>query len=234
MSSLIALETSSSHLSLALKREAQPLLKRKIKGNFRHSEKLIPTLDRMLQSSKLSLKKVGAFLIGLGPGSFTGLRVGFSTLKGLLASNALPCYGASSLDLIAFGADLPLHANLAVLVDGGREKIYFRLYTKTKSGWRPGGKAAAFSSSEIAEKLSDNTYLAGDALHRYREAIEAAAPHKKIHYLPEQKWYPSARSLVEMFESRSPFLKKLVTPKDFTPLYLRLSEAEERRKVHAC
>ena len=72
-----------------------------IEGLMKHAEEILPQLDMLLKKSSTSFKDISAFLIGRGPGSFTGLRVGFATLKGFLAGGEVPCYGALSLDVIA-------------------------------------------------------------------------------------------------------------------------------------
>lgn len=233
MPNWLAMETSSPILSIAVKKGPGQIRERKVKGSLRHAEQLIPSLDRLLKSQRLHLSHLNTYLLGLGPGSFTGLRVGFSTLKGLLAAHPGKCYGATSLDLIAFGIDLPMNTKLAICLDGSREKIYFRLYENKKSGWKAKEKAAALSLSQVLEKFPEEVYVAGNAAGRYREALATNIQSKKIHFLPEQAWYPSAHSLVKMFETKSPFLRPLIKPKDFVPFYLRLSEAEERRMAHA-
>ena len=69
-----------------------------------------------------------AFLIDRGPGSFTGLRIGFATLKGFFAFSPKNCYGPLSLDIIARAIDLPEGSALGVLLDARREKIFARFY----------------------------------------------------------------------------------------------------------
>ena len=74
---------------------------------MKHAENLLPVIDRLLKKEKLKIGNIDAFLISRGPGSFTGLRIGFATLKGFLATHPKPCYGAFSLDVIAAGIKVP-------------------------------------------------------------------------------------------------------------------------------
>ena len=100
---LLAIETSSPALSVAIKRSGTKLRHATVQGYMKHAENLLPVIDRLLKKEKLKIGDMDAFLISRGPGSFTGLRIGFATLKGFLATCPKPCYGASSLDVIASG-----------------------------------------------------------------------------------------------------------------------------------
>ena len=77
METLLALETSSAVLSLAVQNSGGRQYSKSFKGPHNHAEKIIPFIDELFKKSKTSLKKTSVFLTGRGPGSFTGLRVGF-------------------------------------------------------------------------------------------------------------------------------------------------------------
>jgi hypothetical protein len=132
---LLAIETSSPVLSIALKKHGGKIRHGIVKGYMKHAENLLPVIDRLLKKEKLEIGDIDTFLISRGPGSFTGLRIGFATLKGFLATCPKPCYGALSLDVIAAGikpagTDLALkgHENLTVCLDARRGKLYTRSY----------------------------------------------------------------------------------------------------------
>lgn len=237
MPNLMALETSSPALSVAVQREGASLREASFKGGFSHTENLLPLLDRLLKREKLSLEKIDAFLIGRGPGSFTGLRVGFAALKGFLAVEKKDCFGALSLDTIAYGINLAEGSNLAVCLDAYREKIYFRLYRREKGCWAPQAKVSVASAAELVRALPRETYLAGDALSRYGAALAQSAAGRRIRPLEEKFWFPKASSLIRMFREpgagKKRWLQKLTRPRDFVPLYFRLPEAEEKKGNYA-
>src|ERR1041385_2607672 len=133
---ILALDTSSPVLSVALKTGPREISETQLTGFLQHAENLLPLIDRLLKKQKTSLAKIDLFLIGRGPGSFTGLRVGFATLKGFMAVQSKPCYGATSLDMIAENADLPEKSELAVCLDAGRERFFVRIYRRGKKAWR--------------------------------------------------------------------------------------------------
>lgn len=238
---MLAFETSSPRLSVALGTAEGKILEARSKSPLRHSENLVPLIDHLLRKARLSLGKIDAFAIDRGPGSFTGLRIGFSLLKGFLAVRKRPCYGALSLDMIAAKIDLPESSRLGVLVDARREKIYTRFYKRQKGEWVAERKLELLSISELREKVKTRgvlpgqrqdtcrVSLTGDALVRYQEPCREFFGREVS--LLEKIVYPSARTLVRWFQAGDPRLTRLATPRDFLPLYLRPSEAEEKRKT---
>lgn len=230
MSLILAIETSSPLLSVALKNRKGAIHEKSLEGYFKHGENLIPFIDQILKKNRLKIGAVDFFLIGRGPGSFTGLRVGFATLKGFLAARPTPCYGALSLDIIAQGIDLPDGVSLCVCLDARREKIYARFYERQKGIWKAKTKPGVLSVEELLSLSPAKIHFAGDALIPYADMIKMKAAKRKIHFLPRRLWYPTASHLIELFEADSA-VQKLAKPKDFEPLYFRLPEAEEKRKT---
>jgi len=199
---------------------------------MKHAENLLPVIDRLLKKEKLKLGDIDAFLISRGPGSFTGLRIGFATLKGFLAIHPKPCYGAFSLDLIAAGihpANLALkdYKNLAVCVDARRGKLYARSYRYHRKGWVSCGPSHVVSLKEMGQNFPRGSWIAGDGVNQFDP--------EGLVVMAEKTWTPRAATLIELFEAKNPLLKKLTRPKEFLPVYLRRSEPEEKlleRKKH--
>lgn len=236
MPNLLALETSSSLLSVALKKGKEKISERTVSGLLHHAENLMPLLDELLKKKKLKVQDIDTFLIGRGPGSFTGLRIGFAALKGLLSLQKREVWGALSLDLIAEGIDLPRGSQLCVCLDARREKIYARLYSKAQN-WIAEEEPKVLSLEEFAGLLPPSAFLAGDAIARFGAALQKIAGEKEIHFLPEKSWTPRASTLIALYKKYggavSAPLRKLCEPADFLPLYFRLSEAEEKRGTYA-
>lgn len=226
MKPILAFETSSSVLSVALFSGKGPVVEENISGFQNHAENFFPAADKLLKKKKLSIQKVGTFLIGRGPGSFTGLRVGFAGLKGFQILQKRNCFGALSLDLIAERITLKEGSFLCVCLDAHRDKIYSRIYQRKNNSWVPKGEPVSLPISEWVETLPDEIYLAGSATVRYRAQMEALG--RKFHFLKENEGLPKASTLIDLFLNNPEKLQKLETPKDFIPLYFRLSEAEER------
>lgn len=227
---ILAFDTSSSVLSVALKTGKSKIDEARLTGFFQHAENLLPLIAKLLKKHKTSLEKIDLFLLGRGPGSFTGLRVGFATLKGFMAGHSKRCEGALSLDMLVEPVDLPEKSWLGVCLDAGRQRLFFRVYRKTRLGWQPKGKIQMLSVEETAHKLPANAYITGDALRRYQTALLEAAPLKKFIPLEETLWYPSAAALIRLALEKPESLKPLKSAADLIPRYFRLSEPEERRK----
>ena len=215
MKTVLAFETSGPVLSVALGTRNGEVVQLSRRGALLHSEYLIPLVDRLLKKKKLKLENIDAFAIDRGPGSFTGLRIGFSLLKGFLAVRKRACYGALSLDMIS---DRAKGSRLGVLRDARREKIYARFYRRQKGNWVAEKKLEVLSYSEFMARITRETRLVGDPLTRYggKPKVRPA--------------FPSAATLVRWFQARDPRLSPLRAPKDLLPLYFRASEAEEKRR----
>lgn len=237
---LLAIETSGPVLSVAVKKGNRAVREASLKGFSRHVENLLPLIDRLLKKEKLGIRDIDAFLISRGPGSFTGLRVGFATLKGFLAVHKRPCFGAFSFDLVASGIS-PNHTpdvcrgthpvcakgiqNLAVCLNAKRDKLYVCSYRYHTEGWKTSGAPSAVSPEAWTQALPKGTLIAGDGLELCGKILpEGVIPLAKKH------WVPRASVLISLYEKKDPLLKRLEKPKEFLPFYLRASEAEERLK----
>jgi tRNA threonylcarbamoyladenosine biosynthesis protein TsaB len=219
---LLAIETSGPVLSVAIKKSGAKLRHAMVQGYMKHAENLLPVIDRLLKKEKLTIVDIDAFLIDRGPGSFTGLRIGFATFKGFLATQPRPCYGALSLDLIATGMKPEGRTNLTVCLDARRGKLYMRSYRYYGKRWDPCGPSRVQLINKLASGLSRGSWIAGDGVKKFDPVGLVVAP--------EKSWHPKASTLIALFETKNQLLKKLVTPKEFLPVYLRSSEAEERLK----
>ncbi len=226
---LLAIETSSPVLSVAVKKGKHPVREAALKGYFRHAENLLPLIDRLLRKEKLEIRDIDAFLIGRGPGSFTGLRVGFATLKGFLALRRKPCYGVLSPDLIAGGLPACKNEKLHVCLDAKRDKLYTRSYRYIKQAWTPQRSVVARSFEAFSALLAEDCVLAGDGITADKRGV-LNRPGWKTVLAAKKFWNPKASTLIALFEKKDPMLRALKTPKEFLPVYIRKSEAEERLK----
>lgn len=233
---LLAIETSSMQLSIALRKGKGPVHEVTVRGLRHQAENLFPHILGLLEKERITINDINIFLIDRGPGSFTGLRIGFATLKGFLAVGKKTCYGALSLDMIAENCRLEKNSRLAVGLDAYRGKIYARFYRKDDV-WKPETKAEALTLKAFAGHLTAGTYIAGNVTRRYRTEIEKLTD-GPLHYLDETLGYPRASALIHLYGRRRwgncltarRALKKLTELRDFLPVYLRRSEAEEKKE----
>lgn len=236
---ILALETSSQVLGVAVKKGSSPVCEIRLEGFLKHAENLLPSIDKLLKKQRLKIGQIDTCLIGAGPGSFTGLRIGFATLKSLQLVHPRQCYGAVSTDLIAENADLPEGSFLGVCLDARRKKVYYRPYLRTGGRWTAQDSLQVLTADDWLRQIPKGAHLSGDALLQYGACIKKEWASKKIHLLSESFWYPRASSMIRWIESdglpdaSDIRLKRLETAEDFQPLYFRLSEAEEKRGLTA-
>lgn len=123
---ILALDTSSPVLSLALFKDKKLIDELESKAVNAHSSILAPSIEKILKESRLKIKDVNWIVVGLGPGSFTGLRIGLSTARTLSYATGAKLAGVPSFEALA------LHANttkpVAIIQDAKKEKFYTALY----------------------------------------------------------------------------------------------------------
>jgi len=131
---VLALDTSSPTTAVAIVDGQRVLAEDDSASEERHGAVLLPRIEAQLHAAGLPLQALELIAVGLGPGSFTGLRVGVATAKGLALATSLPVRGVSTLEALA----LPLleHAERALVVlDAGRDELYAAAYAR--AGARP-------------------------------------------------------------------------------------------------
>ena len=221
---ILAVDTSSRVLSVAISAGTQAIFEANLEGTPRHSEQLISLIEEGLKRLGLKKNELDQLIWGLGPGSFTGLRIGLSALKGFHLGLKKRSFGASSLDLIALGSGMT-EGELAVCIDARRQHIYSAIYRFKRGRLEKVLRESLLSFDELMERVHRGTVIAGDALVTYGDLIRKRLG-KSVLFLAPSFWYPRALFLIRLRELNSNWLKPL-TLKTMTPLYLRISEAEE-------
>lgn len=201
-------------------------------GALQHAEKIILLIDQALKEAGLTLEACDAFVIGQGPGSFTGLRVGFGTLQGLAVSTGKPCYGISSLDITA-QAGVGQEAQIGVVMDARREKIYLGLYEAKNGKLNSQGKYFCVHPEDgIRElkKVRGTLWLTGTGLSKYGDFLKKNLPNAL--FAKQDFWYPRGSNLIQLFNERKQQLKPLAES-ELIPLYLQEPHiGPVKNKVH--
>ena len=216
---LLALDTSTKSFSLAVVDNHKVLAKKDIILNKILSESIVPIIDKILAKAKVPLNKLDGFAIGLGPGSFTSLRVGLSTVKALALVTDRPVVGIASLDAIAQAVLKDSNPeNIVVISDAKRGLVYACFYRNKNGTLLRAGKYLLQPVAEILSKIKSPTTLAGDALVIFQKEITQTKKAKII--LAEEKlWYPKAVHLSQLAYQK--FLKKEYNDvNSLVPLYL--------------
>lgn len=190
-----------------------------------HSERLIPTVDWVLTEAGLQLSDIDLLAVTIGPGSFTGVRIGVAAWKGLALGAHKPLVGVPTLDAMSRLAS-PVDGTVCPLLDARMKEVYGAVYTfenATRTKRTPDRVCAV---EHLIDELPDNPILLGDGADLYCERILALRPHAYI--VPAMHRVPRAAAVaheaVEMVQSGVDTDPALVSP-----VYLRQSQAEENR-----
>ena len=179
----------------------------------------------------MPLNKIDGFAVGLGPGSFTGLRVGLSTVKALAFASQKPIVGIPSLDVLAMSSKDEGINQVCVVSDARRDMVYSGLYLVQKGVVKRISPYALAPTENVLAPIEGKVLLVGDGIKLFKDAIIKAS-HKGKRYEPvfadEKEWFPQARNLVELSAER--FAKKKTDNLDkLIPLYLYPDDCQVRR-----
>jgi tRNA threonylcarbamoyladenosine biosynthesis protein TsaB len=223
---VLALETSTTAGSIAISDAEELIGELRINVNVAHAERLMNSVNWLLNASRLSAKNIDAFAVSIGPGSFTGLRIGLSTAKGFSYATNKPLVSVPTLD--AFARTLPFCSYLICpMLDARKNEVYTGLYK-----WEEGMCKKIISESAVnpsdflkdMKKIKETTVFMGDGTKIYKKLIIDILKNKAI-FAPASKMSPSASSVAEIALEK---LKQELTadPVSLTPFYIRKSEAE--------
>lgn len=168
------MDTSSAVGSVALLEDEKVLMELSLRLEKQYSTNLIPLIAHLLDLGEIKLSDIDGFAVGLGPGSFTGIRVGVTTLKGLVLGTGKPAVGVSSLEALAHDAFCGSDS-VVVLGDAKRNLVYFGWYKRDKAGKPvPVVPATLTTLKEALAKVRKPALFVGDAVGLYRKEIQRA------------------------------------------------------------
>ena len=202
----------------------------------RHANvELVGTVDDALSRAGLAVADVDEFLVGRGPGSFTGVRIGVSTAKGLASGANRPLYGASALDACAWTAwKGGVRGLLGVAADAMRGEVYPALYRLDDGGARRlFERERVVRAAEAVDEWSSRAdagemTLTGDGLKRYGKLFEDAGLRRRA---DESLWHPTGEGLLLAASSpQGAEGRGSGDPAAVLPIYTRLSDAEENER----
>ena len=193
---LLAIDTSTKNLSLSIAKDGKVVKFRNIKLNRPLSFSIMPSIKKILDSSGITLEKLDGFAVGLGPGSFTSLRVGLSTIKGLAFASNKPVVGISSLDVLAMNIEGD-HRQICTLCDAKRNLLYSCLYEKNGSVLKKKNDYVLENIDEVTKKLKGEVIFIGDGIKLFREDINKVSSINPT-FVDGKLAYPQARHLLPL------------------------------------
>jgi len=221
---VLAIDTATPQVAVAIGDNGTVRGEVRMVGERRHAEQLAPAIHYVCAETGVRLDKLAAIAVGVGPGLFTGLRVGVTTAKVMAQALRIPVVTIPTLDLLAYPLRHTRRMVVAV-IDARRQEVFHARYRPVPGGVQRDGDYAVGPVEELIADLEaggEEALLAGDGVTRYRshfeglDRAEVAGPGFEA---------PSVAALVELATARA-MREEFTTPWEVRPLYLRESDAE--------
>lgn len=169
---VLAVDTTTERGSLAVVSAEAVLAEVRVRTGAGHSRWLLPAAEAVLHGLGLAASQVDLFAVTTGPGSFTGLRIGLSSVQGLALASRKPCVGLSALDTLALAA-AGSSDRIVALMDAFRAEVYWAVYDR--AGERLAGPHVGPLETALAEAPVGSAFV-GDAIAKERRRIGEAVP----------------------------------------------------------
>ena len=222
---ILAFESSARAASVALVEDGRLISQYSQCSGLTHSRTLLPMAEDMLKNAELSLDKVDLFAVAHGPGSFTGIRIGVSTVKGLAWAADKPCVGVSTLEAMAWHG-LAAGGLVCPVMDARRSQVYNALFQAENGKPVRLCEDRPIALSQLAEELrtlNAPAFLIGDGAELAEKYLrEQAIP---CTVAPENLRWQSAWGVAMAAMDKTPGNADALLP-----VYLRLSQAERERQ----
>jgi len=220
---VIGIDSSTMTGSIGLIDEDRPVAQYSLKIDVTHSERLMETIDLVLQGARIALKEIDGFAVSIGPGSFTGLRIGLGTVKGLCMATGKPAAAVSTLEALA--ANMPFcRYLLCPLLDARKKEVYAALFKYREEGCMIRLTDDRVVSPEfLIEQIREPVVFLGDGVDVYKDFLKGRLG-DHAYFAPMNAMLPSGISVAMLGLAK---LKKgeVITDTEI-PVYIRRSEAE--------
>ena len=222
---ILAFESTAKAASAALVRDGRLLSQYSQCSGLTHSRTLLPMGEDMLKNAELSLRDVDLLAVAHGPGSFTGVRIGVSMVKGLAWASDKPCVGVSTLEAMAWHG-LAAGGLICPVMDARRSQVYNALFRMEDGRPVRLTEDRPIALTELAEELrayKERVFLVGDGAElSFRTLSELGLP---CVLAPENLRMQSAWGVAMAAMDKEPG-----SADSLLPVYLRLSQAERERQ----
>lgn len=221
---ILGIETATEQVSVAVGGHEGVIGLFEVNRGRRHAETLTPAIEFVCRQADVTLAEIGCVAVDVGPGLFTGMRVGIAAGKAFAQALRVPMIGISSLDLLAF----PLrHTDrvIAAVIDARRGEVYYAFYRQVPGGVQRVSEPTVGRPDDLAADLQargQEAVCVGDGALRYRDELSDV---RKLEFAEQWLSHPSAAPLVQLAHAKA-LREETVNPWDLQPLYLRKPDAQ--------
>lgn len=224
---ILAVDSSSITASVAILEDKRTITEFFINAGLTHSQTLAPMIESSLVNSATKISDIDFLAVTVGPGSFTGLRIGLATIKGMALADDKPCVGISSLLAVAYNLK-NYNGIICACMDARRKQVYNAIFKVNNGQFERMTKDRAVSIEELENELlkySDNIKLVGDGAEMCYNAMLDNKKVRNIELVSENLRYVKG-SMVGIAAFDAYNQGKISNAVDINLNYLRLSQAE--------
>ncbi len=225
---ILALDSTAEVSSVAVCQGERLLSEITVNTGNTHSETLLPAVEQALKMAQVTVNDIDLFACTTGPGSFTGVRIGVATIKGIAYGKNKPCISVSTLEALAYnlsGTD----GIVCPVMNARRSQVYNALFECESGCLTRLCPDRAIAISELDEELSNvekQIYLCGDGYNITVDGLKAVKPE----HVPVRYRYQSAYSVAQIALNKYEN-DETVSDTELVPIYLRPSQAERERQA---
>jgi len=195
---LLAIDTSTRTVGVALYDGDQIWNETTWTSHDYHTVELAPGIQDILQKSGVEIADIEVIAVAIGPGSFTGLRIGLAVAKGIALARHISLLGVPTLDIVAAGTPVEPDKSLAAVLRAGRGRLAVGWYQADHSSWRSTDRIEVLTAQDLAEKIQEPTLVCGELtdeerrlLGRKRKIVYLLSPARSLRrpgYLADIGW----------------------------------------------
>lgn len=224
---ILAIDTSTKSGSIALSEDDKILGETYLNINITHSETLLFSLQHLLGQCGISMDDIDLFALTIGPGSFTGVRIGVSTVKGFALASGKPVVGISTLEAMAWNFPYA-YVPVVPFLDARRGEVYSASFAWHKGALKRLHDDRTEAPEEVLNSIKGEAILVGDGVEKYKELVNEKLGSRA---LKAPSSHASIRASIIALLAYDKYLAgEVLDLNSFIPIYLRKSEAEINRE----
>jgi len=221
---ILAIENSGQCGSVALVANGQCLCEYSLQSKITHSQRLLTGIEKIMLEAAIAWEEIDGIAVSLGPGSFTGLRIGLATAKGLAMAAGKKLIGVPTLDglacQLAYGSRL-----ICPITDARKNEVYAAFYRGNQDGCVTRvGDYLAITPDRLIRRITEPTVFVGDGVTVYGDLLRERLK-DMAHFAPEELFFSRAAA-IGWLAAKLWHDNTFLDPVTAVPIYIRPSEAE--------